>query len=205
MDTSQRIKLFIWKCLQDALPTRQKLRSVDNKCVFCNDAVESTYHLFFHCDYAKAVWNLPPMALQGAPVNISFLHRYNNWIAGDLNSISMVLATTKCLFIWKEMCLKFFEDKSRTPDQLTLDITRHYAYWHPTKLNSLSEPQCRTIKPTPHWQFLLINIFKLNFDASWLSKNTNAGFDLSFVTGQEPSRKQNQASSELPQLKKQKL
>lgn len=65
MDTSQRIKLFIWKCLQDALPTRQKIRSIDNKCVFCNSAVETTYHLFFECAYAKEIWHLQPMASQG--------------------------------------------------------------------------------------------------------------------------------------------
>lgn len=33
MDTSQRIKLFIWKCIQDALPTRLKVRYVENKSV----------------------------------------------------------------------------------------------------------------------------------------------------------------------------
>lgn len=33
MDTSQRIKLFIWKCIQDALPTRLKVRYAENKSV----------------------------------------------------------------------------------------------------------------------------------------------------------------------------
>lgn len=58
MDTSQRIKLFTWKCLQDTLPTRQKLGShmdVETQCIFCKQVVESTYHLFFECDYATAV------------------------------------------------------------------------------------------------------------------------------------------------------
>ncbi|XP_026410647.1 uncharacterized protein LOC113305869 [Papaver somniferum] len=141
MDTSQRIKLFIWKCLQDALPTEQKLKSVDNKCVFCKTAVESTFHLFFDCDYAKAVWNLHPMAVQGLPhssafLDTYFLHKYNECLAGDLNSISMALAATKCWFIWKERCLRIFEDKSRTPIQLAVDILRHYEYWHPMTLNS---------------------------------------------------------------------
>ncbi|XP_026451010.1 uncharacterized protein LOC113351195 [Papaver somniferum] len=92
----------------------------------------------------------------------------------------MELATTKCWFIWKESCLRIFEDKSRTPEQLTLDITRHYAYWHPANLDSLTEPQCRIIKPKPYWNFPVINTFKLNCDASWLSENTNAGFGFIF-------------------------
>ncbi|XP_026420017.1 uncharacterized protein LOC113315998 [Papaver somniferum] len=169
------------ECLQDALPTKQKLKSVDNKCIFCKTAVESTFHLFFDCDYAKAVWNLQPMTVQGVPHNsaslkTSFLHKYKEWLAGDLNSISMELAATKCWFIWEERCLRVFEDKSRIPIQLALEISRHYEYWHPMTLNSLNQTQDRTIKPIPHWTFPMTNTFTLNCDASWLSENINAGF-----------------------------
>lgn len=105
--------------------------------------MEYTFHLFFDCDYAKAVWNLQPMEVQRVPhnlvsLNTSFLHKYNGWLAGDSNSISMALAATKCWFIWKERCLRIFEDKSITPIQLSLDISRHCEYWHPMTLNSLN-------------------------------------------------------------------
>ncbi|XP_026419709.1 uncharacterized protein LOC113315663 [Papaver somniferum] len=93
-----------------------------------------------------------------------------------MNSISMALAATKCWFIWKERCLRIFEDKSRTPEQLALDITCHYDYWHPTHLHTLAQPQVRHIEPIPYWQFPEVNTVKINCDASWTSENTNAGF-----------------------------
>ncbi|XP_026458707.1 uncharacterized protein LOC113359256 [Papaver somniferum] len=149
-------------------------------CVFCNSVVESTYHLFFDCDYAKEVWSLQPMASQGVTQTLNshntFLHKYNEWIACDINSISKAPVATKCWFIWKERFLKIFEDKSITPEQLALDITRHYDYWHLTRLHTLAQSQVRHIKPIPYWKFPEVNTVKINCDASCISENTNAGF-----------------------------
>ncbi|XP_026440719.1 uncharacterized protein LOC113339701 [Papaver somniferum] len=89
----------------------------------------------------------------------------------------MTLEATKCWFIWKERCLGVFENKGRrTLEQLALDITRHYAYWHQetTNLNIAisSNPQISNIR----WSLPAVNTNKLNCDASWLSESTNAGF-----------------------------
>ncbi|XP_026458522.1 uncharacterized protein LOC113359040 [Papaver somniferum] len=182
MDTSQRIKIFTWKFLQNTLPTREKLGSVldvETQCIFCKHAIESTYHVFFDYSYAQAVWNLPPMASQGVNYisnNTSFLGKYNEWLTGDINSVSMALAATKCWFIWKERCLRVFEKQERTPEQLVVDITRQFAYWHPQTLNSdTTQPRIKTVMLNP-WNFPAKDTLKLNCDASWVSKYTDAGF-----------------------------
>ncbi|XP_026452116.1 uncharacterized protein LOC113352520 [Papaver somniferum] len=184
MDTSQRIKIFIWKCLQDALPTKTKIKSFineDNNCVFCQSVRESTYHLFFECAYARAVWNLPPMPSQGVhltsnSVNKSFLDHYNDWKTGNLQSISMALEATKCWFIWKERCLRVFENKNRTPEQLTIDITRHFAYWHPENRKQNKAISSKKTIRNINWTLPSTNTNKINSDASWLSEITNTGF-----------------------------
>lgn len=192
MDTSQIIKLFIWKCLQDALPTKTKMKSTideDNICVFCQTAKKSTYHLFFECAYATAIWNLPPMQSQGVPLNSnpantsanssahkSFLYQYNEWKTWNIHSISMALAATKCWFIWKERCLRIFENKKRTPEQLATDITRHFAYWHPDCRNQ-NKTISSIVKLTKIiWSLPAINTYKINCDASWISELANSGF-----------------------------
>lgn len=103
MNTSQRINLFTWKCLQDTLLTKKKLgfQDEERKCVLCQQQEESTSHLFFECHYVKSVWKLHPMPSQGvisnhSSTNTSFLDMYNEWMKGDLNSIYMALAATKC-------------------------------------------------------------------------------------------------------------
>lgn len=65
LNVSQRIKLSIWKCLNNALATRQNfsfiMRGIDSSCPFCGSAVESLTHIFFDCSFAKSVWALPPV------------------------------------------------------------------------------------------------------------------------------------------------
>ncbi|XP_026451684.1 uncharacterized protein LOC113352014 [Papaver somniferum] len=189
MDTSQIIKLFIWKCLQDALPTILKLGIKEN-CVFCQQKEESTFHLFFDCDYAKAIWNLQPVPVQGVfsdhnSNNISFFDIYNVWMTGEVNSISMALEATKCWFIWKERCLRVFENKERTPDQLALVISKHYEYWHPVTQNITSTHGRTTTDTQDTWKFPITRTLKINCDASWLSSKTDAsiGFILLNWTG----------------------
>ncbi|XP_026390283.1 uncharacterized protein LOC113285687 [Papaver somniferum] len=104
---------------------------------------------------------------------------YNERIKGDLDSISMVFTATKCWFIWKERFLRVFENKCRTPEKLALDIQRHYEYWHPLTLSSVSPSPLHNsirIQSRPYWNFPIRNFYKLNCDASWISANTNAGY-----------------------------
>ncbi|XP_026384999.1 uncharacterized protein LOC113280607 [Papaver somniferum] len=64
LNVSQRIKIFIWKCLQDALSTNLKLSAfmedVQPNCSFGCNMVESVEHLFISCPYAKSVWAEEP-------------------------------------------------------------------------------------------------------------------------------------------------
>ncbi|XP_026436153.1 uncharacterized protein LOC113334016 [Papaver somniferum] len=119
------------------------------------------------------------MASQGVKSlsnNTSFLDKYNEWLTGDINSISMALAATKCWFIWKERCLRVFEKQERTSEQLVVDISRNFAYWHPQNLDiDTTQPRIKTVH-NKLWNFPAKDSLKLNCDASWVSKYTDAGF-----------------------------
>ncbi|XP_026384835.1 uncharacterized protein LOC113280429 [Papaver somniferum] len=165
------------------LTYKMKLGIIDDeerKCVFCKQTEETTFHLF-ECEFASPVWRLHPMPCQGvlsnpSSMNISFLDMYNKWLEGDLNSISMALAATKCWFIWKQRCLRVFENKNRTPTQLSQDISRHYNYWHPIAMLPTLIQKTTISQSQLFWTFPATNFYKLNCDASWLSAKTNAGF-----------------------------
>ncbi|XP_026429517.1 uncharacterized protein LOC113325865 [Papaver somniferum] len=119
------------------------------------------------------------MAIHGVisnSTNPSFLEQYNVWLQGDTNSTSMALAATKCWFVWKERCLRVFEKKERTPEQLAVDIARHYNYWHPHSSSINLHKHSKNTAKNIQWIFPSRDIIKLNCDASWVSKNTNAGF-----------------------------
>lgn len=63
--TAEKVKLFIWKSLQNALPVGEQfaIRSIPISplCKRCNTE-ESILHLLFQCPYAAKVWELAPLA-----------------------------------------------------------------------------------------------------------------------------------------------
>lgn len=71
--TSPKVKLFLWKALQGALPTSQQLQdrhiSVDLACVKCGEP-ESILHLLFHCPFAQQVWAQAPSKLVFPSINM---------------------------------------------------------------------------------------------------------------------------------------
>lgn len=64
-----KIQLFLWRAAQNALPTGENLLNrglLDNSvCPYFGD-LETLEHLFFHCVFAKQVWDHAP---SGIPLN----------------------------------------------------------------------------------------------------------------------------------------
>lgn len=62
---SPKLKLLIWKIKHGALPVGEVLMArhilTTSKCIRC-DCSESITHLFFHCSFARKVWELVPVS-----------------------------------------------------------------------------------------------------------------------------------------------
>jgi hypothetical protein len=59
-----KVVAFAWKALLNRVPTKANLLvrnvlhpDVSINCVLCNEAAESTNHLFLHCNFASLVWS----------------------------------------------------------------------------------------------------------------------------------------------------
>ncbi|KAL0747985.1 hypothetical protein Bca101_029987 [Brassica carinata] len=65
LQTTPKIKLFIWKALHGALPVNEALKArginTDGQCKRCN-MPEFIDHLLFHCSYARQVWKSAPVS-----------------------------------------------------------------------------------------------------------------------------------------------
>ncbi|KAF3439908.1 hypothetical protein FNV43_RR18186 [Rhamnella rubrinervis] len=59
MKIHERLKMFMWRVLSGCLPTRARLATMlrlnDASYVLCGNGVESTAHLFCHCNVIRAV------------------------------------------------------------------------------------------------------------------------------------------------------
>ncbi|KAF4352130.1 hypothetical protein F8388_011720 [Cannabis sativa] len=76
-----RLKLLGWQTLRNALPTRQKIAGIfpiqNSLCPLCDEEEESSFHLFWQCQYAKALWfgSLWGIRTEGTPCR-----DWNDWM-----------------------------------------------------------------------------------------------------------------------------
>ncbi|GAA0163845.1 hypothetical protein LIER_19617 [Lithospermum erythrorhizon] len=65
LKVSPRVKSFIWKCVNNILPTKDRLRRrgvlVNSNYVLCKNASENLLHLFLHCPFSCRMWFSTPL------------------------------------------------------------------------------------------------------------------------------------------------
>ncbi|XP_026440879.1 uncharacterized protein LOC113339842 [Papaver somniferum] len=119
-----KTQLFLWKCVENILPTGSKLSSYnsnhENRCKSCNSgAIETPEHMILHCNFAKNVWsNLPAVShviAQDLNSDISIKDWISKWLFAKnlLDKSHIVFTTAWC--IWKDMCSKVFDNKILNP------------------------------------------------------------------------------------------
>ncbi|KAL0451819.1 UNVERIFIED_CONTAM: hypothetical protein Slati_1160000 [Sesamum latifolium] len=66
-----KVRMFIWRCAQGALPTSHNLsrRGIkgDENCVRCDGDVEDSSHVLFSCSFARLVWALSDLCMETIP------------------------------------------------------------------------------------------------------------------------------------------
>ncbi|GKD99509.1 hypothetical protein Tco_1387493, partial [Tanacetum coccineum] len=97
------------------------------KCSLCNLTSDSIYHLFFDCCYSKKVWETTKRKIMLENVNwewdniigkMQTMHCKNN-----LKSILSKIGVAACVYnIWREMNIRFFQDKKRNEDVTIREI-----------------------------------------------------------------------------------
>lgn len=123
--TMEKVKIFIWKSLHDALPVGEQFAirniPVSPLCARCN-AVESVSHLLFHCPYAEKVWELAPTATE---LNTQSFNTFQEgWEkARKLPSLPPIgleagtLSAWICWTLWKSRNQLIFEKRSLSPEE----------------------------------------------------------------------------------------
>ena len=71
--TPHKVNLFVWKLMQDCLPTFLALKNRGichhSTCPFCNEEEESTSHLFLRCTFNRACWHGSTLAIHTSDFN----------------------------------------------------------------------------------------------------------------------------------------
>ncbi|XP_057790227.1 uncharacterized protein LOC131007086 [Salvia miltiorrhiza] len=68
LDVIPKVKLFLWRCLVNALPTSEGLRrcsiDVDPICRRCGEAIETGEHALRDCNWVAFLWEVSPLKLK---------------------------------------------------------------------------------------------------------------------------------------------
>ena len=101
------IKTFTWRLIRRALATRQRAGryspNIDKLCTACG-SLQTDAHLFFHCDFARAVWFLadPPLCTHCLPEEEDGVQNILSSFISDSTSNSLFQKILIILwYLWK--------------------------------------------------------------------------------------------------------
>ena len=122
VQTSPKLQLFLWKAIKGALPTGDNLRKRgmrrNSNCIHCGQ-VETTEHLFLHCNFAKQIWEQAPITSEFLPDNYTTfsaaVEGSANWITLPPCGITGNLFSWICWNIWTARNHKIFESRKSPP------------------------------------------------------------------------------------------
>ncbi|XP_026383428.1 uncharacterized protein LOC113278920 [Papaver somniferum] len=180
LNLPQRIILFTWKCLQNALLVNFKLArfmKVSLKCPFGCDSDKTIEHLLFHCSFAKSVWDSNPNPIHlNFDCSVTFLDMCKTLIEKPSIDIPLEIILTKIWFIWKERCNWVFGKKTETIPQLALEIQKHLKYCHLEKQDNTHSQDNLEQLEKENWRLPLVSRLKINVDAAWMFKTEPPGY-----------------------------
>lgn len=121
INTSEKLKLFLWKLCRGALALgvnlQQRGMALQAVCPHCN-AAESALHLFFTCPFAQQVWRLAPFTSPVDWLDINTPHqaltRATSLLCLPPTGLSTDLVSWILWGIWKARNLLSFEHRAAT-------------------------------------------------------------------------------------------
>lgn len=159
-----RIRLFIWKLVQKALPTNSRLAAhnseISAECPLCDNQVSETEnHLFRKCHFARSIWFGCDLNTVNSQINTNSIVKWVEiWISDPKYSKICEQIATIIWFLWKYRCEVIFRKINPDPFALIQQIKKFLQAQPYNKENLKKDTQKK--KATKNaWN---------NFNADWI-------------------------------------
>nr|XP_027067776.1 uncharacterized protein LOC113693433 [Coffea arabica] len=134
LNVKQKIKVFIWKCMNNALPVREliydRTKLGEPICTGCGEGEETVEHLLFHCKNAEQVWNISPVQWEGAADQRGCFRRWWSALLGTRarqGGLEHICLTANSLWhLWKARNERVFKEKNKLPLQVIQKVMQEW-------------------------------------------------------------------------------
>lgn len=178
MQTTPKVRIFLWNVSQNALATKENLykRRIipDPTCSICKREVETTEHLFLLCPWTQEVWSNPAVQIH---ITNKGLARIDAWLFqhrnGITNSPGIELIASIFWAIWKTRNCYVFRHKDPDPGEtlasafLMLNTVKNWSQKKKISRNDTS-PVSEPPNSSQFWIPPKHGTLKINFDGSFL-------------------------------------
>ena len=152
-----KVKNFAWRVSREVLPNRDTLRSrgvmVPSACVFCDSAVENSWHLFLGCGFSTNCWQAASFASIIDNL-VSSIDGFTQWLFLVIDSVKELVLSKIMIILWsmgRERNGRLWNNVQRPPSLVTLhDIAYLYEWVQVKEKNYSSQTPC-LISVCPKW------------------------------------------------------
>ncbi|XP_026429270.1 uncharacterized protein LOC113325286 [Papaver somniferum] len=183
-----RIRLFIWKLIQKALPTKSRLAArnseISPNCPMCNSQeVETETHLFKNFPFARAIWFGCSLDAANTQIFTASIEEWvKTWIEDPNFSMFKEKIATITWFIWKYRCEVVFQQTNPDPIRLIKQINNFMKEAN-TKDNLLTKKGTKSNRSS--WSDFNSD-WIIFVDASFKKEDSSMGYDfILYSTDQE--------------------
>lgn len=126
-----KVKNFIWRALQNCIPTFENLRGKNVEvypiCPVCIEDVESLEHILFSCSFAQHCWQLSKQVIHFA-LDTTVLQRFHNFFA-SLNSKELELLCSVAWSIWSHRNGVVWDHRHQSPSRVVNGVSTTIFQW----------------------------------------------------------------------------
>ncbi|KAJ4799225.1 Ribonuclease H-like superfamily protein [Rhynchospora pubera] len=174
-----RVKVFIWRAIQDGLLTSERLHrtihQIDAQCPICATSEETASHVLFKCTIARLSCFSSQLSLRTEALSDTFIEALSA-ISENLDNTQYSYLCTLLWCFWKARNIILFQGQNTTPQQLLQQVMEINS-WAPKgmqtpKLKRMSESTftaldgCNTMMVDASWdQQNNTGLAFLNFDS----------------------------------------
>ena len=157
VETTPKLRLFLWKLAQGALPLGANLQTrgltTNTNCPHCN-APETAIHLILHCPFAQQVWELAPISPTTKFFNSVSIYQILTMapalVCLPRTGITAYLFSWIGWNLWTSRNRLVFENRRTSPDAVITNAISNAREWKQVQQTPDLRTRCRQRPSSPH-------------------------------------------------------